>query len=45
MVVKSNQFKRQQCECEVFQLDKKGEVNGKCRELVYELNCDRVRDG
>ena len=45
MVVKSNPFKRQRCECEVFQLGKKGEVNGKCRELVYELTCDRVKDG
>ena len=41
------------CVCEVCQLDKKREVNGKSRELVHELTCNgtdamkgwNVRDG
>ena len=45
MVVKSNPFKRQRCECEVCQLGKKGEINCKGRELVYELTCDGMKDG
>ena len=47
MVVRSNPFKREICicRCEICQLNRKGEVNCRNRELVYELTCDGMKNG
>ena len=45
MVVRSNPFKREICRCEICQLNGKGEVNCKTRELVYELTCAGMKNG
>ena len=45
MVVRSNPFKREICRFEICQLNGKGEVNCKTRELAYELTCAGMKNG